>query len=55
MKILRSLLAVFAVTLIATHTSFASVAVPEIDLAIGTGALALLGGAVMFIRSRNKA
>jgi hypothetical protein len=28
---------------------------PEIDLAMGTGALALIGGAVMVIRGRRKA
>jgi LPXTG-motif cell wall-anchored protein len=57
MKIIRSLLAVVAVTLIAVHASFAipSTGVPEIDPAMGTGALALLGGAIMVIRGRKKA
>jgi hypothetical protein len=54
MKMTRTLLAVLAVTLIATHASFAS-AVPEIDPAMGTGALALLGGAILVIRGRKKA
>jgi hypothetical protein len=54
MKMTRTLLAVLAVTLIATHASFAAVA-PEIDPAMGTGALALLGGAIMVIRGRKKA
>ena len=58
----RSLLSVVAVTFIATHTSFARLpctacdipSVPEIDPAMATGALALLGGAVMVIRGRAK-
>ncbi len=62
----RNLLAVLAVTFIASHTSFAGGcstimgpsclrSVPEIDAAMGTGALALLGGAVMVIRGRVRA
>jgi hypothetical protein len=47
----RSLLAVLAVTLIANHAAFAF-AVPEIDPAMGVGALALLGGSIMVIRGR---
>jgi len=49
-------LAVLAVTLIASHVSFAreTVDVPEIDPAMGTGALALLGGAIMVIRGRAR-
>jgi len=47
----RSLLAVLAVTCIATHAAFASI-VPEIDPAMGVGALALLGGSIMVIRGR---
>jgi hypothetical protein len=53
MKIFRSLLAVLAVTVIATHASF-GYAVPEIDPAMGTGALALLGGVILVIRGRKK-
>jgi hypothetical protein len=56
MKIFRSLLAVFAVTLIATHASLAVTAgTPEIDPAMGSGALALVGCAIMMIRGRGKA
>jgi hypothetical protein len=55
MKILRTSLAVVAVTLIATHASFAPVSVPEIEPTMGTGALALLGAAIMVIRGRHKA
>ena len=55
MKMTRTLLAVLAVTLIATHASFAVATAPEIDPAMGTGALALLGGAIMVIRGRKKA
>jgi hypothetical protein len=64
----RTLLAVLVVTLIASHTSFADSGcssalaalgkcslAPEIDPAMGAGALALLGGAVMVIRGRIKA
>jgi hypothetical protein len=53
----RSLLAILVVTLISTHSLFASypVPVPEIDPAMGTGALALLGGTIMVIRGRAKA
>jgi uncharacterized protein (TIGR03382 family) len=62
----RNILAVLVVTFIASHTSFAAPipcpaafphcsAVPEIDAAMGTGALALLGGAVMVIRGRVRA
>jgi hypothetical protein len=54
MKIMRSLLAVLAVTVVATHASFAVTGVPEIDPAMGTGALALLGGAILVIRGRKK-
>jgi hypothetical protein len=51
-----SFLAVLAVTLIASHVSFARATVdaPEIDPAMGTGALALLGGAIMVIRGRAR-
>jgi hypothetical protein len=66
MKIfVRSLLAVLVVTLISSHASLAVCAVnsticgikpvPEIDPAMGTGALALLGGAIMVIRGRSRA
>jgi hypothetical protein len=60
MKNLRNLLAVLAVVMIATHTAYASFpdpgggGAPEIDPAMGTGALALLGGAIMVIRGRIK-
>jgi len=49
----RYLLALLAVTVISTHAAFASI-VPEIDPAMGTGALALIGGAIMVIRGRTK-
>ena len=49
----RYLLALVAVTVISTHAAYA-VSVPEIDPAMGTGALALLGGAIMVIRGRTK-
>ena len=57
MKIIRSLLAVFVVTMIASHASFASpvTGTPEIDPAMGTGVLAFLGGAILVIRGRSKA
>jgi hypothetical protein len=57
MKTFRTFLAVVAVTLIATHTSFAWLppTSPEIDPGLGVGALAFLGGAVMVIRGRLKA
>jgi hypothetical protein len=65
----RNILAVLVVTLIASHVSFASgcstveaalgkcsvSSVPEIDAAMGAGALALIGGAVMVIRGRVRA
>jgi hypothetical protein len=54
MKTIRTLLAVLAVTLFATHASFGA-GVPEIDPAMGTGALALLGGVILVIRGRKKA
>lgn len=60
----RNLLAVLVVTLIATHASFATGCpsfnphcdlAPEIDPAMGVGALALIGGAIMVIRGRSRA
>jgi hypothetical protein len=54
MKIVRNLLAVLAVTVFATHVSFAGLPAPEIDPGMGIGALALLGGAIMVIRGRAK-
>ena len=54
MKFTRTLVAVLAVTAIATPHLFASVAVPEIDPSMGVGTLALLGGAIMVIRGRVK-
>ena len=53
MKIIRSILAVLAVTLIAIHPSFGGGA-PEIDPAMGMGAITLLGGAILVIRGRVK-
>ena len=50
----RSLVAVLSVTLIVTHAAFATL-VPEIDPAMGMGALALLGGSIMVIRGRSRA
>jgi hypothetical protein len=55
MKALRTVLAVAAVTLVATHSSFAMFSVPEIDPGLGVGALAFLGGAILVIRGRRKA
>jgi hypothetical protein len=58
----RSLFAVLVFTFITSHVSFAAhyfppscSRVPEIDPAMGTGALALLGGAIMVIRGRSRA
>jgi hypothetical protein len=50
----RSLLAVLVATLVAAHAAFASPTVPEIDPAMGAGALALVGGAIMVIRGRSR-
>jgi hypothetical protein len=57
MKSFRALAAVVAVSLIATHTSFAGQepTAPEIDPGLGMGALAFLSGAIMVIRGRLKA
>jgi hypothetical protein len=60
MKYFRQLLAVVVITFIATHTAFAGVpttiggGAPEIDPALGMGALAFLGGAILVIRGRVK-
>jgi hypothetical protein len=55
MKIARNLLAILAVTAIATHVSYATVtAAPEIDASMGAGTLALLSGAVLILRGRSK-
>jgi hypothetical protein len=60
MKYFRQLLAVVAITFIATHTAFAALpgggggGAPEIDPAMGMGALAFLGGAILVIRGRVK-
>jgi len=52
---LRITLAVIAVTLAVSSVSFAgALPSPEIDPAMGTGALALLGGAIMVIRGRRR-
>jgi len=51
----RTALAVIAVTLAVSSVSYAGAApVPEIDPAMGAGALALLGGAIMVIRGRRR-
>ena len=54
MKIIRNILALLAVTFVATHASFAGFAVPEIDPGMGVAALALLSGAIVVIRGRAK-
>jgi|GEM_PF-3272329 hypothetical protein len=56
MNSFRKLLAVLVVTVVATHTSFAGLGggAPEIDPAMGMGALAFLGGAILVIRGRVK-
>jgi len=57
MKGYRNLFAVLAVLVIATHTAFAGFpdgGAPEIDPAMGMGALAFLGGAILVIRGRAK-
>lgn len=55
-SIVRNLSALLAVTLVASHHAFACVPVaavtPEIDPSMGSGALALLAGAIMVIRGR---
>jgi hypothetical protein len=53
MKIIRSILAMLAVTIIAIHPLFGGGA-PEINPAMGTGAFALLSGAILVIRGRAK-
>lgn len=55
-SIVRSFLAVLAVTLIASHASFAKadVTVPEVDPAMAAGALAFISGGIMVIRGRGK-
>jgi hypothetical protein len=53
MKIIRSILAVLAVTILAIHPLFGGGA-PEIDPATGIGMLAFLGGAILVIRGRVK-
>ena len=60
MKCFRHLLAVLVITLIASHAAFAGIpdtgggGAPEIDPAMGMGALAFLGGAILVIRGRIK-
>ena len=55
----RSFLSVLAVTMIASHLGYAGVPIipqaPEMDPAMGAGALILLGGGIMIIRGRLKA
>ena len=52
---IRAVAAVFAVTLIASSTSFAQPApVPEVDLGMGASALALLGGVILAVRGRKR-
>ena len=54
---LRNILSVLAVVLVATHVGHARpvFSAPEMDPAMGTAALVLLGGAIMVIRGRRKA
>jgi hypothetical protein len=58
MKVFRQFLAVVVIILIASHTAFAGIpnggggGAPEIDPAMGMGALAFLGGAILVIRGR---
>jgi len=55
MKIFRNLLAVLAVTVIATHPLFGPPpGTPEIDPGMGMAVFALLGGAILVIRSPIK-
>lgn len=54
-RIVRNLSALLVVTLVATHHAFAVPTTPEVDPAMGTGALALLAGAIMVIRGRARA
>jgi hypothetical protein len=60
MKFFRQLLTVLVITLIATHAAFAGIptggggGAPEIDPAMGMGALAFLSGAILVIRGRVK-
>ncbi|HUD22695.1 MAG TPA: hypothetical protein VMQ60_07610 [Acidobacteriaceae bacterium] len=58
MKFFRQFLAVLVITLIATHAAYAGIpdggggGAPEIDPAMGMGALAFLSGAILVIRGR---
>ncbi len=59
MKFYRQFLAVLVILLIATHPAFAGIpdgggggGAPEIDPAMGMGALAFLSGAILVIRGR---
>ena len=57
MKFFRQFLAVLVITLVATHPAFAGIpsgggGAPEIDPAMGMGALAFIGGAILVIRGR---
>jgi hypothetical protein len=56
MKIFRNLLAVLAVTVIATHPLYGppNGGSPEIDPGMSMAALAFLGGAILVIRGRVK-
>lgn len=54
LKMLRSALAALAVTVIATQVSFAARKAPEINPAMGSAALALIGGAILVIRGRAR-
>ena len=56
MKIFRNLLAVLAVTVIATHPLYLAPngGSPEIDPGMSMAALAFLGGAILVIRGRVK-
>jgi len=61
MKYYRQILAVMVMLLITTHPAFAGIpdgggggGAPEIDPAVGMGALAFLSGAILVIRGRVK-
>lgn len=54
-SIARNLSALLAVMLVASHHAFAVNVTPEVDPAMGAGALALLAGAIMVIRGRVRA
>lgn len=53
-SVIRNLSALLVVTLVATRHAFAGAITPEIDPAMGAGAIALLAGAIMVIRGRAR-